>query len=74
MTQNEWQELVIDGYFLVFAIKKYLLTPEQKKQLNDLDYSIENVLNGQTDDKDKDFILNLFNSWNKTLGFKEFGF
>jgi len=59
---------------LVFFIKKYLRTPEQKTWLDQNDISIQDVLNGRTESQFEDKIQELFNSWNEKCGFHQFGF
>ena len=64
--------------YSVAAIKRYLITPEQKAILNQHDVSIEDVLNGRVDEDDwKDyetFRQALFADWNEKTGAHCFGF
>lgn len=64
-------EFYEEGY-LTAAIKKYLRDEEDKKKLFELDYSIEDMLNGRTLIDHSDEIEAIFNKWNKKLGFIHF--
>jgi hypothetical protein len=56
--------------YLVAAIKRWLLTPEQSELLKQSGYTIEDCLNGRTLDFDKS---RLYDAWNEKIGFKVFG-
>lgn len=65
-----------EEHYLVAAIKKHLLTEEQRICLFNLDLSIEDVLNGRIGGGSKwEFVTNvLFPDWNQKLGFESFKF
>jgi hypothetical protein len=56
----------------VLAIKKHLLTSEQRQTLFDLNLSIEDMLNGRIGGEQR--VYAIFDQWNEKLGFKCFGF
>ncbi len=71
---EDFKEGFDDERYLVDAIKRYLLTPEQKALLNSRDISIEYYLNGRIEGEDQDEIyISLANDWNNKLGFPCFG-
>ena len=59
--------------YLVAAIKKWLRTPEQKKVLDDLDLSIEEMLNGSYTEDQSAAVGTIYDAWNQKLGFRAFG-
>lgn len=76
LSKAEWDELSDLGEeYTIPAIKKYLLTQEQRDFLTSNDYDIADILNGrfrydQMDEvKDK-----LFKPWNDKLGWVKFRF
>ena len=70
--------LLINGSgeeYTVAIIKKYLRTPEQKNWMNQNDISIEDMLNGRVEGEENDQVVDqVFDSWNKILGQKVFGY
>lgn len=63
-----------DEHYLVQAIRKHLLTEEQRTQLFARDITIEQILNGRVQgESNHDFIRTLFADWNTKLGFQSFG-
>jgi hypothetical protein len=75
-TKEKWEEVCGYGeseHYLVAAIKRHLLTPEQKAFLNKHDLSIEDVLNGRFAIRLSGTLTEkLFKPWNAVLGWKEF--
>lgn len=63
-------------HYLVQAIKRHLLTPEQKTTLATAGLSIEDMLNGRYGDPNHDDVVveSIFADWNKRLGGRRFGF
>jgi len=55
-----------DEHYQVARIKQYLRTPEQKKILDEHDWSIENILNGRIEG-DMSLINVMLQDWNKKL-------
>jgi hypothetical protein len=56
-TKQTWFEASGHGqeeHYLVAAIKRNLLSPEDKKWLNEKDYSVEDLLNGRTERADEE--------------------
>ena len=80
--QPSWEEVAAffkEGEFceeayLVSAIKKHLMTEEQRKKLFDLNLSIEECLNGRYAMQDTAAVKALYREWNTKLGFHHFGF
>lgn len=76
MKQKDLQNLFNRGFgqecYLVEAIKAFLLTEPQRKEMFDLNVSIEDVLNGRVGKPA--FTDNLFKQWNTVLGFKYFSY
>ena len=73
MTRQQWQELTDqDECYLVNAIKRHLLTPEQREFIHAKDSSIEDMLNGRVENDDWSDVI--FADWNAKLGWKEFYF
>ena len=76
-TKEEWEE-VAGGYqeehYLVSAIRRHLLTPEQRQLLFEKDISIEDCLNGRIEGGTPSFVHEMYKAWNTTLGWHEFGF
>lgn len=68
-TLNDFQNGFQEEHYLVSAIKKYLLKPNQRQQMFQLDLSIEDILNGRTTGEHQPFIEELFKDWNSSLGF-----
>ncbi len=67
-----------DGEFfeeshLVTAIRKHLLTPQQRRILADLNLSIEDILNGRVTGYSEWAVDAIFDEWNVKLGFRHFG-
>lgn len=76
-TTAELVEFFNEGYgeeYTVPAIKKHLRTQEQKEQLDALDLSIHDVLNGRFSAVQEAQILLILEAWNQKLGKKVFGF
>jgi len=77
MTKEEWEEAC--GYFdkeeyLVAAIKKHLLTEDQKQILFNMNLSVEDLLNGRYPIGQGELIQHIFyDVWNEKLGWKDFG-
>ena len=63
-----------DEHIQIRRIKEYLLTEEQKKQLNDANYDISDVLNGRTLPFFEPAVEVMFADWNNKLGRHVFGF
>jgi hypothetical protein len=63
-----------DEHYLVSAIKKHLLTAEQKEKLNQLDLSIADTLNGRYGGRagEEAEVNRIYKAWNKKLGFQNF--
>lgn len=62
-------------HYLVAAIKKHLRTQEQKQILFDLDFSIEDMLNGRVPgEANGNSVQAIYAEWNAKLGFHHFGF
>ncbi len=59
--------------YLVTAIKKHLLTEEQRKKLFELNLSIEECLNGGYTGDQEDSVRSIYNEWNQKLGLHYFG-
>lgn len=76
MTEEEWIDLGVgeSEHYLVKAICQNLLTEAQRAEMFRRDTSIEDVLNGRTEGEHSEFVQELFNAWNQTLGWKEFGY
>lgn len=76
MTIQEWEDLGVsqDERYLVDAIRSKLLTQDERREMFNRDISIEDVLNGRTTGNHDDFVQQLFNAWNKKLGWTEFGY
>jgi hypothetical protein len=74
-TDEEWH-LWYDNCeeeYVVPLIKKYLRTPEHKSMLDQLDITIEDMLNGRVEGAEKqEFTDALFAVWNQTLGYPHF--
>lgn len=62
-----------DEPYLISAIKKHLITAEQKEKLNQLDLSIADCLNGRYTGRQEQEINQIYASWNEKLGFQNFG-
>jgi hypothetical protein len=63
-----------DEHYLVTAIRKFLLTPEQKALMAKHDMSIEDMLNGRTNGRQSQVVTRIYHEWNAKLGFHDFGF
>jgi len=63
-----------DEHIQIRRIKEYLLTEEQKKQLNDANYDISDVLNGRTLPFFEPAVEAMFADWINKLGRHVFGF
>jgi len=75
MTKEEWVKecgFFENEYYLIGAIKKYLLKEEQKEKLLKVNLSISDILNGRFYEEDSILIESLFEDWNNTLGWNEF--
>jgi len=75
MDKKKWEEEC--GYneaehYLVSAIKKHLLTEEQRKELFEYNLSIEDILNGRYTGDEEPVVLKMYKDWNEKLGWKEF--
>jgi hypothetical protein len=64
----EWYE----ESYLIEAIKKFLRTEEQRRELFELDLSIEDCMNGRYTTKQSKRVRKIYKEWNKKLGFKAF--
>lgn len=77
-TKESWDEAC--GYhdkeeYIVEAIRKHLLTEEQRQQLFQRNNDIADCLNGRVEGEDSEaFTSQLFTDWNSKLGWKEFGY
>lgn len=77
-----WQEVVeffqkgefYEEHYSIEAIKKYLLTQNQKETLYRLDLSIEDILNGRVHINGIKIKHKIFQEWNDKLGFIRFGY
>jgi len=58
----------------VRLIKKYLRTSQQKEVLDQLDLSIEDLLNGRFTQSQSKIVKVIFQEWNDKLGTKEFNY
>lgn len=68
-----WEQA--DEEYVVPLIKKYLRTEAQKKEMNDFDITIEDMLNGRVAGEDaQKFVATTFMLWNARLGYKHFGY
>jgi hypothetical protein len=76
MTKQEWKELGVeeDEKYLIRAIRTHLLSPVQRQALFDRDLNIDDLLTGNFGEKDESFVQTTLKEWNKTLGWREFGF
>lgn len=74
-TRDKWAE-ECGGFdseeYLVAAIKRHLLTEDQRRRLYDLRLSIEDLLNGRVEG-DQGIYDEVFDVWNAALGWKAFG-
>ena len=76
-----WEEVALffkegefhEEHFSVTAIKKHLLTEEQRKKLFDLNLSIEECLNGRYTGEQEASVHAIYKEWNEKLGFHSFG-
>lgn len=76
-TEQKWEEecgFYEEEYYLVNAIKRHLLSKDQRAYLVAKDISIEDILNGRTTQEHESFIDKAFSEWNAILGFRAFGF
>lgn len=76
-TEEEWYlwELSSEEEYVVPLIKKYLRTPEQRATMNELDISIEDMLNGRVEgEAAQAFVAETFTAWNAKIGYKQFGY
>jgi len=74
-TRQAWEEATGFGeeeQYLVDAIKKHLLTPEQNGLLEGFRLSIEDVLNGRVGMLDTSWARTMLEQWNSKLGWHEF--
>ena len=61
--------------WLVKTIRKHLLTEAQRKTMFDLNFTVEDALNGRTETQDAwDAIQVIYADWNQKLGHHAFGF
>lgn len=78
MTREDWDEeccLYQDERYVVAAIKKHLLTDDQRSFLQKHSLSIEDILNGRfRGDLGDEVTATIFKPWNDHLGWHEFGF
>lgn len=65
--EGEFQE----EHYLTRAIRKYLLSAEQRKRLDSEGLTIEDYLNGRCS-REQVFKLRLAEEWNTQLGFRYF--
>ena len=76
-TKESWEE-ACSGYqdecYAVAAIKRHLMTNNEKAILFNLDLSIEDCLNGRYTAEHAETIQILYRNWNRILGWHEFGF
>lgn len=54
------------------AIRKHLLTEDEKDDLSRLGISLSDALAYEIEPKDENFVHNMFANWNKKLGTKAF--
>jgi len=74
-TDEEWHlwDQNCEEEYVVPLIKKYLRTGEQREMLSDVDYSIEDCLNGRVEGEAQQAFVNaMFAEWNAKLGYKHF--
>lgn len=67
LIEGSWEESDV-----VYFLKQYLRTPAQKKILDDLDYSIDDMMNGRIEMQDIPAIDAIFIDWNTRMGIKFF--
>ena len=58
--------------YLIPAIKRWLLTPEERLKMYENDIDISDILNGRYLGSKSQFVCGLFDAWNQKLGFKAF--
>lgn len=72
--KQQWKEIAGDSEERqVQAIKRYLLTPEDKDFLITWNLSVEDIMSGRWNKAQEPYVFGMFERWNTTLGFKEFG-
>lgn len=75
MNREEWTEITEQSEEqLISAIKKHLLTLEQKELLFKNDLDIADLLNGRFMSTKIDMVIEFFKCWNQKLGWIEFKF
>ena len=62
-----------ENEYLIAAIKKYLLTNEQKQIMSTHNFSIQNMLGGQIPHELIPIKTNIYQEWNTKLEVKYFG-
>ena len=76
MTKEQWKEecgFYDSEEYLVSAIRRILLTDEQRDRLHRLNVSIEDLLNGRYPfDQSENIQRWFFDPWNAKLGWEEF--
>ena len=70
--ENQSWEFAEEEY-LVRAIRKQLLTPEQKQAMSSADLTIEDMLNGRVNEQQEELVDSIFQEWNVFLGMDYFG-
>lgn len=60
--------------YLVQFIKKYCRDAEDRKAMERMDISIEEMLNGRFGGRFSSEVERIFAKWNKKIGYKYFGF
>lgn len=63
-----------EEHYLVAAIKKHLMTTEQRDAFNITGLTIEDALNGRNDANTQALVDSTYAAWNAKLGFRAFGF
>ena len=61
-----------EEHYLVTAIRRHLLTEDQRTEMHERRVSIEDALNGRAEG-DMAWMDAIYEAWNKKLGFHSFG-
>jgi hypothetical protein len=57
---------------IVFAVKRYLRTESQKRDIQKRGLSVRSILKGLWEEDQNDFCMKVLTAWNRKLGWKEF--
>jgi hypothetical protein len=63
-----------EEHYLIKAIKQHLLTPAQRQEMFEWDFDIADMLNGRVGGAACDCAGQIFDEWNRKLGFQHFGY